>query len=301
MEEALLQLEDMMGEECSDIEGRLIAYTERIDKEFSLIPLKRHLSYKLMVACDKISLSFLRVLYKDWLLGRWDGLECQIARVILSASEPFALLITPRLWEYSDHKLIAVISDFIKQPDIVKKNTVREIIEMGIHDDEVVLAGSIREYTYNSELFGFYLTYIEAPGQLSLFAASQYERNFRFFLQQRDDFGESEHYNVTLHHNGVESFQNSNISCGISKTALYSFDWSIHLSRNGITIQNAAGDEIGHFECFYAFRDVSSRYPSCQPILQRWIIKKSELALLKTKLMPLSVCTVVDCTVTPFK
>lgn len=155
--------------------------------------------------------------------------------------------------------------------------------------------------TYNSELFGFYLTYIEAPGQLSLFAASQHERNSRFFLQQRDDFGESEHYYVTLHHNGVESFQNSNISCGISKTALYSFDWSIHLSCNGITIQNAAGDEIGHFECFYAFRDVSSRYPSCQPILQRWIIKKSELALFKTKLMPLSVCTVVDCTVTPFK
>lgn len=301
VEEALSQLEDMTGEDYSDIEGRLIAYTERFDKEFSLIPLKRHLSYKHMVTCDKISLSFLRVLYKDWLLGRWDGLECQIARVILSASEPFALLITPRLWEYNDHKLIADTSDFIKQPSIVKKNTVRKIIEMGIHDDEAVLAGSIREYTYNSELFGFYLTYLEAPGQLSPFAAYQYERNSRFFLQRRADFWEDKHHNVTLHHNGVESFQNSNISCGISKTAMHSFDWTVHLSCNGFTLHNAAGDEIGHFECFYSFKDVSSRYPSCQPILQRWVINKSELALFKTKLMPLSVCTVVDCTATPFK
>ena len=301
VEDALLQLESMTNEDCSDIEGRAILYAERIDKEFSLIPLKRQLSYRHMVTCDKIILSFLRVLYKDWALGRWDGLEGQIARVILSASEPYALLITPCLWAYSDHKLIADTGDFIKQPNIVKKNAVRKIIEMGIHDDEAILAGSIREYTYNSELFGFYLTYLEAPGQLSPFAAYQYERNSRFFLQRRADFWEDKHHNVTLHHNGVESFQNSNISCSISKTALHSFDWTVHLSYNGFTLHNAVGDEIGHFECFYAFKDISSRYPSCQPILQRWIIKKSELALLKTKLVPLSVCTVVDCVATPFK
>ena len=151
-----------------------------------------------------------------------------------------------------------------------------------------------REYSQNlehdKEIFGFYLSYIDFPGFPPSYASHQFERNSRFFLQRREDFLEDEHFNITLHHNGVESFKDSNISCGFSKAALNTFGWSLCLSRKGFLLLDSKGTPIGHHECYYAFRSISNRYPSNQPSLQRWIIKRDALDDLK----PWHVCTVVD-------
>ena len=109
------------------------------------------------------------------------------------------------------------------------------------------------------------------------FAAHSFERNSRFFLQQRDDFIENEHFNISLHHNGVESFEDSNISCGISKQALISFRWRILLSDDGFYLTDSFGTKIGKLECFYANKTVGSRYTCNQPYLQRWVIKREDL------------------------
>ena len=287
---ALSLLKELIGEECSDIEERTVLYSEIIDKELFLIPLDQHRIGGCKVTLDKIILAFLRVLYKDWVSGRWEGNEAQIARVVLSASEPIALLITPSLWKNNNCRLIKDTEDFIKQPDILKNNLVKEEIETGLSDDEVILAGSIRDYTHNKEIFGFYLSYIDFLGFPPAYASHQYERNSRFFLQRREDFLEDEHLNITLHHNGVESFKDSNISCGLSKKALNTFGWSLCLSRKGFLLLDSKGAPIGHHECYYAFRSTSNRYPSNQPSLQRWIIKRYAL----DELSPLHICTVVD-------
>ena len=287
---ALASLKELTGEDCSDIEGRTVLYSELIDKEFFLLPLNQHRIGGCKVTLDKIILSFLRVLYKDWVSGRWKGAEAQIARVVLSASEPIALLVTPSLWKNNDCKLIMDTEDFIKQTDMVRSNIVKEEIETGLPDDEAILAGSIRDYTHDKEIFGFYLSYIDFPGFPPSYASHQFERNSRFFLQRREDFLEDEHFNITLHHNGVESFKDSNISCGFSKAALNTFGWSLCLSRKGFLLLDSKGTPIGHHECYYAFRSISNRYPSNQPSLQRWIIKRDALDDLK----PWHVCTVVD-------
>ncbi len=199
-------------------------------------------------------------------------------------------IVTPSLWKHNGNKLVSDTDDFVKQPDIERNKLVSEILETGIQDDEAVLAGCIRDYTHNKEIFGFFLSYLDLPGILPLYAVHRHERNSRYFLQRRVDFIENMHYNITLHHNGVESFKDSNISCGLSKTALDSFGWSLSLSRQGFILHNSKGEIIGHQEYYYAFRSIGNQYPSNQPYLQRWIIKQNALDGLK----PWHICTVVD-------
>ena len=198
-------------------------------------------------------------------------------------------------------KLISDADSFIKQPDIVKNNTIKEILKIGISDDELVIAGSIIDYTYNTEIFGYQLSYLCDPWMLPSDESYKFERNSRLFLQQRTDFTEDRHHSITLHHNGVESFKDSNICCGFSKAALNLFGWKVHLSKDGVVLLDSSGVEIGRFECYYAFRDLSSRYPSNQPILQRWVIKQTELEKHLTQLKPLSFKTVVDIAFTQFE
>lgn len=106
-----------------------------------------------------------------------------------------------------------------------------------------------------------------------------YERNSRLLLQSRPDFSEQEHYNITLHHNGIESFQGSNIMCGFSKISLDEFHWHINITVNGMRLFNEGGQEIGRFEYYYGQRgNMGNRYISNQPLLQRWVVSKDAIS-----------------------
>lgn len=294
--EAIEQLQELSDEECSDLEERTLVYADLIDKKFSPIPLNQNKRGWIKVSLDPIEFAFLRVMYKDWVNGRWNGVESEIARIILSASEPFVLLISPYLWRNNDHKLIKDTEGFINLSVNDENRLIKEIIESGIEEDEAILAGSIRDYTHNKEIFGFYLSYLNVPGMLSSYASHVFERCSRYFLQRRDDFYEDEHFNITLHHNGIESFSSSNVSCGISKQALVFYDWEIKLSSDGFFLVDAQGETIGYLDCFYAFKDIiSNQYASAQPILQRWVIKKNALTTKRTW----SIDTVVDSIIIP--
>lgn len=117
------------------------------------------------------------------------------------------------------------------------------------------------------------------PGLPSKYAAHCYERNSRLLLQSRPDFSEQEHYNITLHHNGIESFQGSNIMCGFSKISLDEFHWHINITVNGMRLFNEGGQEIGRFEYYYGQRgNMGNRYISNQPLLQRWVVSKDAIS-----------------------
>lgn len=58
------------------------------------------------------------------------------------------------------------------------------------------------------------VSYFSIPGLPSKYAAYCYERNSRLLLQSRPDFSEQEHYNITLHHNGMKVFKEA-ISCAV--------------------------------------------------------------------------------------
>lgn len=94
-----------------------------------LIKLNRPFS-SCKVIHDKVNKAFFRVLYKDWQSGRWDGVESELARIVLSASEPYTLLITPRHWVENNGVLIDQVDGFQKLGGGCSK--IKELLEVGV-------------------------------------------------------------------------------------------------------------------------------------------------------------------------
>lgn len=260
------------------LEKRVADYCDKIPDTVQLIKLGRKWR-GCRVVCENPNRSFLRVLYKDWYNHKFDWEETELGRIVLSASEPYCLLITPQLWTYNNGYLLNPPESFISSSSVEQKKQIHDILFEGVDDTETVLAGGIIDYTHKEEIFGFMVSYFSIPGLPSKYAAHCYERNSRLLLQSRPDFSEQEHYNITLHHNGIESFQGSNIMCGFSKISLDEFHWHINITVNGMRLFNEGGQEIGRFEYYYGQRgNMGNRYISNQPLLQRWVVSKDAIS-----------------------
>lgn len=152
------------------------------------------------------------------------------------------------------------------------------ILEGGVSNEHMVIAGAVVDYTYKQELIAFMLTYLNIPGMKPEYAAYTYERNSRLILQMREDFFEEKHFNISIHYNGIESFQYSNIICGLSKTALLALGWYIEVGIDGMKLLDECGKQIGWFEHYGGSKsDMGNRYHSNQPYMQRWIVQKEKL------------------------
>ncbi len=296
------RMETSLGVNLDDIERRTADYAERLSRIPELIKLNRS-SSNCRVVCDKTNFAFFRVLYKDWISGRWNGAEIELARIILSASEPFALFVTPSRWSMNKGILINHVDKFLELSRERQLLQIQETLEMGVSDENVVLAGAVIDYTYKQEIFGFLLTYLDIPDLKPEYAACAYERNSRLILQRREDFCEDYHFNITMHHNGIESFKQSNILCGFSKSALLAFGWIILIDSAGVKLFDRYGEQIGRLECYYGNRNgVGNRYLSNQPSMQRWVVRKDkfEKSIQQGK-FPVGTKYVVDIAVTDFE
>lgn len=288
-------LEKCFGTDLEDLEERTADYVSDLSELSELIKLNRSFS-SCRVVLDKVNKAFFRVLYKDWESGRWDGVENELARIVLSSSEPYTLLITPRHWAENNGVLIDQVDGFKKLGEDVQKSKIKELLEVGISDDHMVIAGTIVDYTYKQEMMAFMLTYLNIPGMKPEYAAYTYERNSRIILQMREDFFEEKHFNISIHYNGIESFKHSNIVCGLSKTALLAFGWHIEVGVNGMKLFDERGEQIGWFEHYCGSRsDMGNRYQRNQPYMQRWIVQKEKLdKSMREAGIPHSVERVVD-------
>ena len=159
------------------------------------------------VALYDIHVAFLRVLYKEWYQGRWDGAEIPLSRVILSTSEPYVLLQSPAIWPYQEGKLLNVkIDEFEAQGEDDKEKMLKNSFNMGISDGEIVLGGALSEYSYKKELAGFMTTYIDFPNMEKEFVLYACERSVRLLFHRSDEFVEEKHCNLLVHNTGVASF-----------------------------------------------------------------------------------------------
>lgn len=273
-----LVLSERLEVDGEHLEKRVADYCDKIPDTVQLIKLGRKW-WGCRVVCENPNRSFLRVLYKDWYNHKFDWEEAELGRIVLSASEPYCLLITPQLWTYNNGYLLNPPESFISSSSVEQKKQIHDILFEGVDDTETVLAGGIIDYTHKEEIFGFMVSYFSIPGLPSKYAAYCYERNSRLLLQSRPDFSEQEHYNITLHHNGIESFQGSNIMCGFSKISLDEFHWHINITVNGMRLFNEGGQEIGRFEYYYGQRgNMGNRYISNQPLLQRWVVSNDAVS-----------------------
>lgn len=296
------RIENCLEINLDDVERRTADYAEQLLETSELIKLNRS-SSSCRVVCNKVNIAFFRVLYKDWLSGRWDGAENELARIVLSASEPYTLLVTPSCWHKNKGILIDNIDSFVELNRERQLSEIQKILEMGISEEYMVISGAVIDYTYKQQILGFTLTYLDFPGMQPEYAAYAYERNSRLLLQKRDDFEEELHFNITLHHNGIESFKQSNIMCGFSKKALLAFGWYISVDSDGAKLFDEQGDQIGQLECYYGNRSsLGNRYHSNQPHMQRWIVQKGkfEKSVQQSKI-PVGVKSVTNISVSNFE
>ena len=272
--EALEHIEEEMWDDCSDIECKVAAYVNKITGTQSIL-LNVGGTKQCCVALYDINVAFLRVLYKEWYNGRWDGEEIPLSRIILSASEPYILLQSPAIWPYQENKLLDIrIDDYEVQGEDDKEEILKDIFNMGISDKEIVLGGALSEYSYKKELAGFMTTYIEFPAMKKEFALYAYERSARLLIHRSDEFEEEKHCNLLVHNTGVVSFKDSNIMCMFSQRALNHFGWKI-VFNNGLKIVNSNDETIGRFDYYYGLRtDMGNSIYMYQPVIQRWVVTK---------------------------
>ena len=271
-------IEEHLYIDLTDIERRTADYLENIAVPLALLPLFRSKAGGCRVVCDKVNVAFFRVLYKDWYYGRWDGVEAELARVILSASEPFTLLLSPYKWKWNGGRLFDNLKDVISLSEKERNSSIDELFNTGINSDDIVLAGAIEDYTYSQQLFGYILGYLDVPEMNEQYALPEVERNARLFLMKREDYIEYQSPNVTIHQNGIESFKQSNIMCGFRKLILSALGWETRFDSDGLGIVNSNDEIVGRLECFYGLRtDIGNRVLSNQPYVQRWIVKKDSL------------------------
>lgn len=271
-------LEQRLQLNLDDIERRTADYSERIKSSIKLLPLFRERVAGCNVVCEEVNLAFFRVLYKDWFDNRWDGDEAEIARVVLSASEPYTLLLSPKRWEWNKGKLFNDVNDILSLTEEERNSRITELIQTGIPESETVIAGAVEDYTYEQKLYGYLLGYLDVPGVNKQLALSAVERNARLFLKERNDYSESRHLNITMHQYGIESFKQSIIMCGFSKYILMAFKWKLKYTSDGLRLVNKLGEIIGRLECYYGIRtDIANRYPANQPYVQRWVVSSVAL------------------------
>ena len=270
------RLTELLGYDCSDLEGRTLEYNLS-ESCIRLIPLKRH-QYGYRVEISIIYRALLDVIYKDWNAGRWKGLEKDLARIVLSASEPYALFVSPPIWPFNDHTIPDKRDQLHTLNEEQKREICKNVLSTGINDkEEMVIAGSFYDYySYRKMIIGYCVAYIDFPGW-RYYAANQDEYNSRFFLIRRKDFVEKDHCNISLQYSGIESFKDSHFLFGISKKALNNLGWTVILNPDGFKLVNKEGKQIGRHECYYGIKEYGGRNITNQPLLQRWIIKKEAL------------------------
>ena len=296
------EIERRLGMDLDDVERRTADYSEKLSEMPELIKLNRHSSC-CRVVCDKVNIAFFRVLYKDWVSGRWNGIENELARVILSASEPYTLLITPSYWCENNGILIHNVDKFLELSRDKQLLQIREILEMNLPDEKVAVAGAVVDYTYKQEIIGVLLTYLNFPGMKPEYATYPRERNAKLILHDRDDFFKEIHYNITLFYNGIESFKQSNIMVGFSKEALLTLGWHISIDSGNVKLFDEYGKQIGELECYYGNRtSPGNRYYTNQPYMQRWIVDRTEVEkkLAQVRFLP-PLKDVVDVKISEYK
>ena len=270
--ESLKRMAKEMWDDCSDIESKVASYMNQIsDADHMLLDVGGR--KQCGVALYDINIAFLRVLYKEWYQGRWDGAEIPLSRIILSTSEPYVLLQSPAILPYQENKILNVkIDEFEELDEDDKEKLLKIIFTMGISDDEIVLGGALTEYSYKKELLGFMTTYIDFPTMKRDFALYVCERNARLLIHRSEEFVEEKHCNLLVHNVGVESFKGSNIMCMFSQRALNNFGWEI-VFDDGLKIVDSNNKIIGRFEYYYGLRtEMGNSIYMNQPVIQRWVV-----------------------------
>ena len=233
---------------------------------------------QLGVSVCKENIAMHDVMYKDFYNGRWHMDFVSMLQCVLSSTEPYILLNSAPMFPYNDGKFFNERKEeFLERSDDVQKNYVHQILNYGINEEEEkLLGGVVVDYMGEREIEGLLCSYLQLTKACDdEFAKNSGHMNGRSLLINHVGFNEGTCCNIIIRNGGTASFNLSQKICDISYYAMRCFGWKI-IVDNGIYAVNKDGEKVVRFEIYNGVRDIGNRYHCLQPVMQRWVIKKSE-------------------------
>lgn len=261
----------------SGIEERLEIYKKnRVNSAFNLFnTINENTQFKVVLYYEQLAL--FEILYKDFSEGRWQNNFVVLAQRILTSTEPFILLTSPKRFKYRNGKFLnGTLKEFRKLDKYDQKKDVSTLLREGIdNENEILLGGVVTEYDRKNELFMFFTSYV-SNNKLNTKSLCEGHINGRILLLNDEEFYEDYTRNIISLNGGVSSFCNDQLLCSVSKYAMNLFGWKV-VVNNEIHICNSEGEYVGRFEWYIGEKDIeSSEVNANHPQMQRVIITKEE-------------------------
>lgn len=286
VESCLKRLKAVTGDNCDDIESTVINYissgktlTYAFEKAQENMP-----RIKLGLP-NEIQLLY-RVLYREIYNKRWDDVPLVLlSQAIITATDPYIVLESPS--KATNHDVWPVDSELealLQTNTVVRNQKFTDIICDGISPDEIILGGTLVTFTHDKEVCATYTSVVFENNDFFSKTEMYYTFNSRSYMFDLYDRYEPIS-NCLVHYNGGTScFHNSSLLCCPNKIWGEVFDWKPVVNKDIFWVNNQ-GQKVVRFQYVYGKnRWMNNSYNSLQPIMQRWIAKKSEVDKLKNEL-----------------
>lgn len=271
------KLNSMISDGGDNLEERVAEYISQVRTTDSVL-FKVGNNVQLGVSVCKENIAMQDIMYKDFYNGRWH-MDCvSMLQCVLSSTEPYILLNSAPMFPYNDGKFFNERKEeFLERSDNVQKNYVHQILNYGINEEEEkLLGGVVVDYMGEREIEGLLFSYLQlANAYDDELAKNSGHMNGRSILINYAGFNEETCCNIIIRNGGTASFNLSQKICDISYYAMRCFGWKT-IVDNGIYAVNKDGERVVRFEMYNGVRDIGNRYYCLQPVMQRWVIKKSE-------------------------
>ena len=270
------KLNSMTLDSGENLEERVAEYISNVRARDSVL-FKVGNNVQLGVSVCKENIAIHDVMYKDFYNGRWHMDFVSMLQCVLSSTEPYILLNSAPMFPYNDGKFFNERKeDFLERSDDIQKNYVHQLLNYGINEEEEkLLGGVVVDYMGEREVEGLLCSYLQFPNVNGELAKNSGHMNGRSLLINHVGFNEGTCCNIIIRNGGTASFNLSQKICDISYYAMRCFGWKI-IVDNGIYAVNKDGEKVVRFEIYNGVRDIGNRYYCLQPVMQRWVIKKSE-------------------------
>jgi hypothetical protein len=273
-------LQEATLEDCGDILLKVLTYIKNVEFPkycFAKVP-KDHI--KMGVTLPDEVICFYQIVYQQIHNGRWIDVPLErICQAILPPTEPYIVLESPKKANnYNEWPVDVEIDNLLQEDIFAQKSKLKDIMTADIASDEVVLGAVMYTYSHKKEVVTMLTSRFISRGDFLSKVSSDYTFNGRIYMfDYIDRYEPFQSYNLTFFNGGTVSFVNQSLFCYPSSLWSEVFHWKPVLD-NKIRWFNADDEEVVRFEYLYGKNSWSNNSINFyQPVMQRWIGKKSEI------------------------
>lgn len=279
-------LEAVTSEDCSDILSKFLTYinTAKFPK-YTFTKFQKS-TMKVAVALPDEILCLYQIVYEEIYNGRWLDIPFKcICQAILSSTEPYILLERPKTAKnYKDWPVDSDLDNLLQEGVAIQGQRLKDIILTDVPTDELVLGAVMHTYTHKKEVLIMYTSGFFNKRDLFPQLLVEATLNGRaYMIDDTERFEPLSNQNLTYYNGGTTSFPNQSLFCYPSSIWSEIFHWVPTLNEE-IRWINGEGKEVVRLE-YECGKDrwMNNSMNYLQPVMQRWIGKKSEIEKIEKK------------------